>query len=213
MVDLKCIFRCDSMYYLYTITNSVNAKQYVGITNNVGRRWIEHKSGHGSKLVWQAVKKYGVENLVLDVLCEGCIEDIKQLEILLIQHLETQAPRGYNLTEGGEGATGWKHSNSTRKKMSESRKGSSNGMYGKKHTKEAKEKIRDKAYLRTPCTGRKQARKLSQNGRARSVKIDGIVYSCIQEASENLGVKSGTLRQKFSRYNRKGNWPIGWGYV
>ena len=215
MVDLKCIFRCDFMWYLYTITNSINAKQYVGITVNVGRRWIEHKSGRGSKLVWQAIGKYGIESLVFDVMCEGCEKDIKQLEILLIKHLNTKAPRGYNLTTGGEGAVGCKPSKSTRKKMSESHLGSRNSMYGKKHTKETREKIREKRKgSKNPvCSQLNKLRRGSKNPRARRVKVNGHIYLCIQDAAEALGIKSGTLRQKFSRYNRKGNWPIGWGYL
>jgi len=215
MVDLKCIFRCDFMWYLYTITNSINAKQYVGITVNVGRRWIEHKSGHGSKLVWQAIGKYGIESLVFDVMCEGCEKDIKQLEILLIKHLNTKAPNGYNLTAGGEGTVGCKPSKLTRKKMSESRKGSGNGMYGKKHTKETKEKIKAKAKGRfNPTRARlNKAYCGANNPRARKVQVDGTQYHCIQDAAKALGMKASTLRMRFSRYKKSGNWPIGWGYM
>ena len=215
MVDLKCIFRCDSMWYLYTITNRANGKQYVGITVNVGRRWIEHKSGHGSKLVWQAIGKYGIENLVFDVLCEGCEKDTKQLEILLISQLDTKAPGGYNLTDGGEGATGWKPTKETREKMSQAHKGSRNSMFGKIQSKETREKIRTKAKGRpNPIRARlNKAYCGANNPRARKVQIDGTQYQCIQEAAKALGMKSGTLRQKFSRHNRKGNWPIGWGYL
>ena len=215
MVDLKCTFLCDSMWYLYTITNLINAKCYVGISTNVGRRWIEHKSGHGSKLVWQSIRKYGVENLVFDVICEGAEEDIKLLEVVLIEQLNTQAPEGYNLTEGGEGSTGWKPSDETRKKMSEAHRGSRNSMHGKTHSDEAKKKISEKRKGSKNPT-RSKLNKLScgsNNPRAREVKIEGILYGCIKEAAEAIGMKPGTLRSKLSGYNRKGNWPIGWGYV
>jgi group I intron endonuclease len=88
------------MWYLYTITNRVNGKQYIGITANVGRRWIEHKSGYGSKIVYQVIKKYGLKNLAFDIYCEGCEENIKQLEITLIAQWNTKVPNGYNLTDG-----------------------------------------------------------------------------------------------------------------
>ncbi len=48
-----------------------------------------------------------------------------------------------NLTDGGEGGrgAGFKHSNESRKKMSEAMKGDKNPFHGKKHTKEARNKM------------------------------------------------------------------------
>lgn len=201
------------MWYLYAIINGVNNKQYIGIATNIGRRWIEHKCGHGSKLVYQAIQKYGVENFTFDVLCESDEISIKQLEAVLIAQLNTKVPDGYNLTDGGEGTYGWKPSAKTRKKMSVSHQGRKNGMYGKKHSETTKEKQSRKAKERKSTTGVKQARKGKQNGRARPVVVEGVQYPCIQDASKALGVKASTLRTRFSRYRKSGSWPLGWGYV
>jgi hypothetical protein len=46
-----------------------------------------------------------------------------------------------NLTDGGEGACGLKHSIESKAKMSESRLGAGNAFWGQKHTKETREKI------------------------------------------------------------------------
>lgn len=46
-----------------------------------------------------------------------------------------------NLTDGGEGLSGFIPSDELRKRWSESRKGQDNGMYNKKHTQTSKEKI------------------------------------------------------------------------
>jgi group I intron endonuclease len=203
------------MWYLYTITNQVNGKQYVGISSNLAHRFICHKSGNGSQLVYQAIKKYGLENLRFDVLCEGCEEDIKQLEVTLIAERKTMAPGGYNLTEGGEGSRGWKHSAETRKDMSEFRTGERNGMYGRKHSKETKEKIAEKAKGRKMpdefC--KRNSRPGSKNPRARRVLVDGKEYGCVKDAAEVVGIKAGTLRARLSRYNKTGNWPPGWRYL
>lgn len=203
------------MWYLYTITNQVNEKQYIGIATNVGRRWVEHKCNHGSKLVYQAIKKYGIENLVFDVLYEGCKEDIQQLEIELIASRNTKAPNGYNLTEGGEGSIGWKHTVETCKKMSQARKGSRNGMFGKTHSKETKEKIKVKMIGRANPTRARLNKGYhgANNPRARKVKVNGVQYPCIQDAAKALGIKAGTLRTRFSRYKKSNNWPTGWGYM
>lgn len=203
------------MWYLYTVVNGVNNKQYVGIATNVGRRWIEHKCGHGSKLLYQAIQKYGIENFTFDVLCEGAEDSIKQLEAVLIAQLNTKVPHGYNLTDGGEGTCGWKPSAKTRKKMSVSHKGQKNGMYGKKHSETTKEKISSKRKgLKNLIRAKlNKLNRGSKNPRARKVKVHGRVYPCIQDAAKALGIKAGTLRQRFSRYNRSGHWPRGWGYV
>ena len=89
--------------FLYKITNYVNGKEYIGISKSPSKRWLNHKGGRGSKLVYQAIRKYGLENIKFDVLYTGCEEDICQLEIDLIAQRQTEAPHGYNLTAGGSG--------------------------------------------------------------------------------------------------------------
>jgi group I intron endonuclease len=203
------------MWYLYTITNQVNGKQYIGISSQPARRWIEHKCGHGSKLVYQAIKKYSLENLRFDPLYMGCEEEIKQLEVILIAACETMAPDGYNLTEGGEGSTGWKPSIETRRKMSKTHSGKNNAMYGRKHSKETKKKIAKKAKARkwTEEHCKKNSRPGSKNPKARKVLVNNKKYDCIKDAAEVIGIKAATLRARLSRYNKTGNWPPGWRYL
>lgn len=46
--------------YIYKITNKVNGKSYIGKTNNLNRRWNEHKSGKGgTAILSRAFTKYG----------------------------------------------------------------------------------------------------------------------------------------------------------
>ncbi len=204
------------LWCLYAITNQVNGKQYIGISSKVARRWLEHKSGMGSKLVYQAKKKYGIEALKFDILCEGCEEDIKSLEVALIEKYGTLAPGGYNLTEGGEGTVGWRHSESTRTKMSEDRRGEGNAMYGKKHSEKTRKKIASKA------KGRKnpilvelnKKQRGSANPRARRVLVEGIEYGCMKDAAEAIGIKPSAMRARMSRHSkRKTGWPPGWCYL
>lgn len=51
---------------------------------------------------------------------------------------KTLSPFGYNLKEGGRGG---RHSGETREKMSQSRKGEKNHMFGKKASEETREKL------------------------------------------------------------------------
>ena len=202
------------VWCLYTIENQINGKWYIGISSQVARRWIEHKSGHGSKLVYQAIKKYGLDSLKFDILCEGCKENIKKLEIAMIEKYNSMAPNGYNLTAGGEGSVGYTHSEETRRKMRESRTGKRNGMYGKKHSKETRRKIASKAKGRKcPHIATLNAKqKGSANPRARRVLIEGVEYDCIKDAAQAIGMKAGSLRQRMSRYSKAG-WPSGWSYL
>jgi group I intron endonuclease len=204
------------LWCLYTITNQVNGKQYIGISSRVARRWIEHKSGHGSKLVYQAIKKYGLDALKFDIFCEGCEEDIKKLEVAMIETCNTLAPNGYNLTLGGEGSLGWKPSKETRRKMSAAHSGEGNAMFGKKHSEETRRKLSEKAkgrknpsrnLMNLECTG-------AANPRARRVLVEGVEYGCMKDAAEAIGIKPSTLRQRMTRWEKRAaGLPSGWRYL
>ena len=69
---------------------------------------------------------------------------LNELEKTYIRHFNTYRPytnHGFNFTIGGDGATGYIHTEEARKKMSEAKKGENNPMYGKHHTEEARKKI------------------------------------------------------------------------
>jgi group I intron endonuclease len=201
------------MWCLYLVTNLTNGKQYVGITNIPTRRWREHVSGHGSKLLKQAMAKYGISNFDFDILCYMPEHTVKQFEAMYIKGLNTVAPFGYNLTEGGEGSTGWIPSDATRRKMSEAHSGKNNGMFGKRHTKKARDKISFRAKQRKLMPSENYSRPGSSNPRARRVLVDGIEFGCIKDAAEYLGVNASHLRTKFSRFNKSNNWPEDWAYL
>ena len=96
----------------YTITNTVNGKKYVGITScQLQKRMREHKSeaNRGSnKPLYKAMRKYGIDAFVMDLVAEAAsIDELKQIEVSLIEALNTYFPNGagYNLTLGGEKRT------------------------------------------------------------------------------------------------------------
>lgn len=165
--------------FLYVITNLVNRKQYIGIAIDYERRWREHRCGQGSKLVYQALRKYGIENLDFKVICKGTEAYVKEMEVRFIRMLNTMAPFGYNLTEGGEGSTGWKASDETRKKMRESHIGK---VYGP-HKDATKQKIRES----------RAKYKRGKHPRAANVVVNGISYDCLRDVAEDLDVPYSTL--------------------
>ena len=50
----------DKQYFIYIMTNAHNSVLYTGVTNNLYRRAMEHKSGKGGAFT----KKYNVTKLV-----------------------------------------------------------------------------------------------------------------------------------------------------
>ena len=93
------------MFYLYKITNKVNNKLYIGITTNISRRWKAHQNNKGSRLVYQAIKKYGINNFEFTVIDSSETKEFREEEYSLIKELNTYPPYGYNIAEGGIGGT------------------------------------------------------------------------------------------------------------
>ena len=59
-------------HYIYKITNLINGKIYVGKSKNPKVRWRQHKS-HSKKRntkLYYAMRKYGIENFIFEVLEE-----------------------------------------------------------------------------------------------------------------------------------------------
>lgn len=132
---------------IYLVTNTLNGKQYVGQT------WTSHsRHGHGHA-VKKAYKKHGYHNFNYEYIVKGitCQNFLDYCEKFWIDKLETLAPNGYNLEEGGRWGKvvhhkpnlGKKFSEEVRKKMSESQKQrfklqGFHNFTGKKHTEEWK---------------------------------------------------------------------------
>jgi group I intron endonuclease len=91
--------------YVYLITNLVNNKRYVGITNNYKKRWANHKCCNNPTMaIAKAIKKYGINNFKFELLEEHVpIEQIDEKEQFYIKSLETHVSlgKGYNISKGG----------------------------------------------------------------------------------------------------------------
>lgn len=101
-------------YHLYKITNKINNKSYIGITQDPSsRKWqhlnIKPKDNSWVSLVTKAVDKYGKDNFDFTVLCIGSKSYISDLENKAISLYETLVPNGYNIKPGGiEDFSGYK---------------------------------------------------------------------------------------------------------
>lgn len=124
-------------YTVYKHT-SPSGKVYIGITcQGIAKRWICNGIGYkGCSYFWNAIKKYGWDNIMHEVLAEGLTEaEAKQREKDLIIAYKTRDPlHGYNMTDGGDGMCGWIPSVETRALMSAAQ-------MGRIHSEETKKKI------------------------------------------------------------------------
>jgi group I intron endonuclease len=94
---------------IYTITNTVNGKKYVGQTIfSLEKRIAAHKNTAKTKNypLYRAFKKYGL-NLFLIEQIDAAItkESLDEKEKFWIKEFDTVVPNGYNVQSGGEGGS------------------------------------------------------------------------------------------------------------
>lgn len=134
--------------YVYKITNLVNGKIYIGkhSTDNLDDNYM----GSGV-ILHQAYKKYGLGCFTKEVIdYYNNEEELNRGEIYWIaKYNSTDQNIGYNLTYGGDGHLGCKHSQETKIKISEAKKGKCGGenhpMYGKHFSYETRRKMSEAA--------------------------------------------------------------------
>lgn len=128
-------FMEDETLYLYLLTNTVNGKQYVGITSRkVTKRYIEHlhAAKNGTTLIARALNKYGREAFTLQGIGEASDwSALCQAEQAAILAYNTLVPHGYNMTLGGEGTAGLPKSPEHRAKIGNAQRGAKNHQFGK----------------------------------------------------------------------------------
>lgn len=129
-------------YTVYKHTTP-SGKVYIGITSKrPEERWLNGRGYCRNEHFWNAIKKYGWENIKHEVLETGLSrEDASKAEKRYILAFQSHVPsKGYNLTDGGE--IGAKHTEESRRKLSESKKGKRYNI-GVPFTEERKQHLRE----------------------------------------------------------------------
>ena len=128
---------------IYLIRNTLNGKCYVGqTTHNVVYRINQHlKSGiRGSKLVKQAVAKYGHDAFEVEILHDGILDFmLDDLERGEIRNHNALTPNGYNIDTGGN--SNKTLTAETKLKISETKKGQSPPNKGKPMSDKQRRKL------------------------------------------------------------------------
>lgn len=110
-------------YIVYMHVNKINQKKYIGITcQGTEKRWQNGKGYKKQPYFMKAINKYGWDNFDHVILESGLTkEEAGVAEHKYIELYDSaNDEKGYNLGLGGEGAG--RHSQETRKKMSDTHK-------------------------------------------------------------------------------------------
>lgn len=171
-------------YYVYLHQNKINNKRYYGITSEdkPEKRW---KKGYYHNQHFQsAIDKYGWDNFEHIIIYKNLTKKEAELkEQELIAEFNTTNPnKGYNLTSGG-GLGVFRHSEKSKKLMSEHTKGELNPMYGKHHSNKTKEKI-SLALQNHPNISKKVL-----------CVETGIIYNSTREAERQTGINHNGINQ------------------
>jgi group I intron endonuclease len=137
--------------FIYKLTNTINNKIYIGKTERTLKLHLSRYlyKGKGNKqIISKAINKYGHGNFLFEIIYFAKInDDLSSIEMEFIKKFNSNNLEiGYNLTNGGEGTKGSKRTNEQLINQSLRMKGKfcgdKNPFYGKKHSEETKEKIR-----------------------------------------------------------------------
>jgi group I intron endonuclease len=158
--------------YLYVITNFVNDKWYIGITNNPKKRWSSHKKSN-TPVISKAIKKYGCENFEFKIITSGTRQEMFKLEEICIAKFNTQVPNGYNIAPGGE----------YNKPSTDGAKRISAWAKKRRHSPEIIEKIR------TANTGLKRTQEFCERLRKANLGKKHTPETCEKLRKANLGKK------------------------
>lgn len=212
------------MIGIYQITNLVNGKRYIGLSNNIKRRFMEHKTPKNfcskNNVLYKSIRKYGLSNFYFEVLEEvENIESLPQREVFWIDKLKPE----YNMNDGGLGNCGFTVSKETKSKLKSIGKSQwlsksseeknfiiSNNLKGPRNKHEVLPETRAKLALanigkkQSEETKRKRSESMkiatigNKNGNKKVIAIkNGIetIYSSVIEASKSTGVCTWGIRQ------------------
>lgn len=182
----------EKTWCVYKHTNKVNGKCYIGITSqDVRIRWNRGWGYQYCPHFWRAIQQYGWDAFTHEIVRDGLSKEEAELwEVNLISENRSADPMyGYNVSLGGNSIG--KHSEETRKKIGDRRRGIH-------HTEEAKRKMSEAHTGKTLSEEHLQKLRTAQFGekhhRARAVCQFTLYgdfvarYECISDAARQTGI-------------------------
>lgn len=189
---------------IYKLT-SPSGKIYIGQTQCLYKRFQDYRKPKANEYLMKAILKYGLENITVEILEKdvelGLLDEREQFYLDILKPFNNN---GYNICKEASTTRGRKRPKEELIGISEymkTRVGALNSFYGKTHTEEVREKIRESQ------TGRKQSKETVQKRLNNTEKtsnkcikqIDLITkeviaeFSSIKEASLASGANYSTI--------------------
>jgi group I intron endonuclease len=147
--------------YIYKITNKFNNKIYIGRSKDPFSRFKKHiavansNPKKGFNAIHGAIKKYGKENFIYEIIETCNVEDSGDREIYWIAYFKSNEKQfGYNLTIGGDGVVGLNEENKLKLIKS---------MTGRKHSEAHKKKISESGLKRNFHHSKENMKKFSED--------------------------------------------------
>lgn len=189
---------------VYKITNKITGKIYIGITNQgSGARyrhhWYESRIGEPSP-IHRSMAKYGEDNFTLEIIdFAETYEELKEKEKFWIKEFNsTDRNIGYNLTEGGDGTFGRTHSEETKEKIRQK-------ALGRKISEETKKKMSEARIGKCSDKQREHLKKISIQAKAIPVlqfsKTGEFIakYESVSDAARQTGINSDTIERQLKK--------------
>lgn len=103
---------------VYLIINKINGKCYIGESKDYIKRWSDHKAASVKYPIHYAFDKYGIDNFSFEIIEECSENELKEAEVWWIAYFKSLGVELYNITNGGDGITGYQHTDKTKEKLS-----------------------------------------------------------------------------------------------
>ena len=179
---------------------------------------------------YRAIEKYGWDNfehIILEENIKNLAEANEKEKYWIAYYNATDKNKGYNCTTGGNEGSTW--SEEAKRAQSERFKGENGSFYGKQHTQEYKENMRQQMidkwnnpeYKKQVCENMRKNHadvKGGKNPQAKKVKRvdDSVIYGCAGEAAISIGkdyVQGGKSIARCCRGERNTAYGYKWEFV
>ncbi len=190
---------------VYTITNNANGKCYVGSSINLDNRRKQHFSKllnnkHVNSHLQNAYNKYGKDSFTFEIVEMIEIDDDIKNKLLDREQfwIDLLNPE-YNILPVAGSTLRYHHTEETKRKISKSTKGMQKSEEHAKHIRESQKGKK---------LSEEHKKKLSQAAKRRKgqsnyciISVDGVIYTSMKQACEELGIKLGCMQSRLKSKN------------
>lgn len=189
-------------YIVYVHINKTNNKIYIGITRKKPeRRWSNGSGYKQHSYFYNAIQRYGWEGFEHEIIASNLTEEeAKKFEVLLISKIPKEDR--YNLTDGGDGCNGLKHSEETKLKISEAHKNMP------EETRKRMSEAMSKAWKKRAPASEETKKRMSEFQKGKTFSKE-----TRQKLSESAKARTSYPTKSINQYNLDGNLIRKWNSI